>query len=95
MRIGILRERAAGETRVAATPETAKKFIALGATVAVERGAGESAAIPDQAFADAGAELGSAEETVRDADIVVSVVVETMKQIEAQLMMRNYEGFIR
>ena len=73
MRIGILRERAAGETRVAATPETAKKFIALGATVAVERGAGESAAIPDQAFADAGAELGSAEETVRDADIVLGI----------------------
>ncbi len=73
MRIGILRERAAGETRVAATPETARKFIALGATVAVERGAGESAAIPDQAFADAGAELGSAEEAVRGADIVLGV----------------------
>jgi NAD(P) transhydrogenase subunit alpha len=73
MRIAILRERAAGETRVAATPETVKKFIALGAAVAVERGAGENAAIPDQAFADAGAELGDAAATVKGADIVLGV----------------------
>ena len=39
MRIAILQERAAGETRVAVTSETVRKFIALGATVAVERGA--------------------------------------------------------
>ena len=40
LRIAVLKERASGETRVSATPETVKKFIALGATVAVEAGAG-------------------------------------------------------
>jgi len=51
MRIAILRERATGETRVAATPETVKKFIALGVTIAVEPGAGACAAIPDADYA--------------------------------------------
>ena len=39
LRIAVLKERASGETRVSATPETVKKFIALGAVVAVEKGA--------------------------------------------------------
>ena len=50
MRIAVLQERAAGENRVAATPETVKKFIALGAVVAVDRGAGEGASIAVAAF---------------------------------------------
>ena len=57
MRIAVLRERAAGESRVAATPETVKKFIALGAAVAVECGAGLSASIADADYQAAGAEL--------------------------------------
>src|SRR5690606_687196 len=73
MRIAILRERAAGETRVAATPETVRKFMALGATVAVERGAGEAAALGDAAFQEAGAELGQAAAVVKGADIVLAV----------------------
>ncbi|HWK42928.1 MAG TPA: NAD(P) transhydrogenase subunit alpha [Croceibacterium sp.] len=73
MRIAILRERAAGEKRVAATPETVRKFIALGATVAVERGAGETAAITDSSFEEAGAELGDASAVVGGADIVLAV----------------------
>jgi NAD(P) transhydrogenase subunit alpha len=73
LRIAALKERAAGETRVALTPETAKKFAALGATVAVESGAGEHAAISDQDYADAGAEIGTAAAAVKDADIVLGV----------------------
>ncbi|WP_338445301.1 NAD(P) transhydrogenase subunit alpha [Pelagerythrobacter marensis] len=73
MRIAILKERAPGETRVAATPETVKKFLALGAGVAVEEGAGESAAVSDEAYRDAGAELGPAAATVKGADIVLGV----------------------
>ena len=46
-RIAALKERAAGETRVALTPETARKFIALGAAVVVEAGAGAAASIAD------------------------------------------------
>jgi len=73
MRIAVLQERAAGETRVAATPETVRKFIALGATVAVERGAGETACVPDALYEEAGAELGLATEVVNGADIVLGV----------------------
>jgi len=51
MRIAVLRELAPGETRVAATPETVKKFIGLGAEVAVETGAGERASIADADYA--------------------------------------------
>ena len=55
--VGVLRERAPGECRVAATPDTVKKLLAMGAQVRVERGAGESARYPDAAYAAAGAEL--------------------------------------
>jgi len=71
MRIAVLRERAAGETRVAATPETVRKFIALGASVAVEPGAGACASIPDADYAAAGAELSV--DATAGADIVLAV----------------------
>ena len=73
MRIAVLKEREAGERRVAASPETARKFAALGATVAVERAAGESAAVTDGAYEEAGAVLGTTSEVVSGADIVLAV----------------------
>ena len=73
MRIAVLKERAQGESRVAITPETVKKFAALGANVAVEAGAGTGAAIPDAAYAEAGAEIAAADAVVKDADIVLGV----------------------
>ncbi|MGD9664764.1 MAG: NAD(P)(+) transhydrogenase (Re/Si-specific) subunit alpha, partial [Novosphingobium sp.] len=45
MKIAVLKERAEGETRVSAIPETVKKFAALGAQMAVEEGAGISASV--------------------------------------------------
>jgi NAD(P) transhydrogenase subunit alpha len=57
MRLAVLKERAAAETRVAATPDTVKKLIALGLTVAVEAGAGATSAISDAEFTAAGAEV--------------------------------------
>ncbi|MFO0121538.1 MAG: NAD(P)(+) transhydrogenase (Re/Si-specific) subunit alpha, partial [Inhella sp.] len=60
MLIGVPRESAAGETRVAVTPETAKKFKAAGHTVRVERGAGVTAACTDAAYEAVGAELTDA-----------------------------------
>jgi NAD(P) transhydrogenase subunit alpha len=57
MRLAVLKERRAGEARVAATPDTVKKLIALGLTVAIEAGAGLTAAISDAEFAAAGAEI--------------------------------------
>ena len=73
MRIAVLRETADGEARVAATPETVKKFIGLGATVAVEAGAGAGANIADQLYTDAGATVGDRAGTLADADLVVGV----------------------
>ncbi|MFX1681703.1 Re/Si-specific NAD(P)(+) transhydrogenase subunit alpha [Mitsuaria sp. CC2] len=57
MLIGVPQESAAGETRVAATPETVKKLVAQGHALRVERGAGLNASATDEAFAAAGAEI--------------------------------------
>ena len=73
MRIAVLKERAPGESRVAATPETVRKFTALGANMAVEEGAGAGASIPDEAYREAGAEVAAAAAVVKDADIVLGV----------------------
>ena len=73
MKIAVLRESEAGERRVAATPETVKKFIALGASVSVEAGAGEGASIADADYEAAGASVGSRADTLKDAGIILCV----------------------
>ncbi|MEJ2408433.1 MAG: NAD(P) transhydrogenase subunit alpha [Novosphingobium sp.] len=72
-RIAVLKERAPGETRVAATPETVKKLTALGASVSVESGAGLNASIADEDYRSAGADVGTAEALLVGADIVFGV----------------------
>nr|MDP9415897.1 Re/Si-specific NAD(P)(+) transhydrogenase subunit alpha [Pseudomonadota bacterium] len=69
----VLKEQAEGERRVAATPETIKKFIALGADLAVESGAGASASITDDDYVASGATVGARAEVLRDADAVLGV----------------------
>ena len=74
MRLAVLRERAPGETRVAATPETVRKYIALGLQVAVETGAGQGSSISDAQFAEAGAEIAPGPaEALAEAGIVLAV----------------------
>jgi len=74
MRIAVPTETLAYETRIAATPETVKKFIAAGCEVIVQKGAGEHADLTDAAFADAGASLAdSFADTCKNADLVVKV----------------------
>ena len=74
MRLAVLKERREGETRVAATPETVKKLIALGLSVAVEAGAGVHSALPDADYAAAGAEVvGDAEMALAGAGVVFAV----------------------
>jgi NAD(P) transhydrogenase subunit alpha len=73
LKIVIVKELAAGERRVAGTPETVKKFIALGAEVAVESGAGVTASIGDDAYAAAGATVADRATAVAGADIVLAV----------------------
>lgn len=74
MRIAVLSESDKVETRVAATPETVKKYKALGADVVVQAGAGQRAGFPDAEFEGAGAAIaGNAKDAVKDADIVLKV----------------------
>ena len=72
MRIGVPAESAPEESRVAASPETAKKFIALGAEFVVAAGAGSKAGVPDADFAAAGAKIVSQDEAL-GGDIVLKV----------------------
>jgi H+-translocating NAD(P) transhydrogenase subunit alpha len=69
MRVGVARETAPGERRVALVPETAGKLAAAGFEIVVEPGAGEAASFPDAAYTEAGVTLGSPWE----ADVVVKV----------------------
>jgi NAD(P) transhydrogenase subunit alpha len=74
MRIAVQAETDANESRVAATPETAKALIALGADVAVEAGAGRKSAIPDEAYAAVGASIATnAAAAASGADVVLRV----------------------
>ncbi len=72
-KIAVLKETASGETRVAASAETVKKFVALGASVAVEKGAGLTASISDAEYEAMGASIGTATAVIKDADIVLGV----------------------
>ena len=72
MKIGIPAETRAGETRVAATPETVKKLISAKHQVIVQSGAGVPASITDEAFVAAGASIGSAADAL-SADLVLKV----------------------
>ena len=69
--VACLKETAAGERRVAITPETAKKLAALGATVRVARDAGAQAGFPDAAYETAGGADGDA--ALAEADLLLCV----------------------
>ena len=73
MKIGVARETAPGERRVALVPDSLAKLTATGAEILVESGAGLGALIPDSAFADAGATIVATDALYRDADVIVRV----------------------
>ncbi len=81
MRIAVVRETDANESRVAATPETVKKMRGLGAEVAVEQGAGVKCGIPDNEFSAAGATIAT--DAVKDADIILKVRRPTSTELAA------------
>jgi NAD(P) transhydrogenase subunit alpha len=88
MRLAVLKERRADETRVAATPETIKKLVALGVQVAVETGAGQGAYVPDSEYSAAGAEIASsAEAALQGAGVVFAV--QTPEPAQRALMQRG------
>jgi len=73
MKVGVARETAAGERRVALVPEALGKLTAAGLEILVEAGAGDGAAIPDSAYTEAGATVVPTDRLYADADVVLRV----------------------
>ena len=80
MQIGVPAETAAGETRVAVTPETVKKLIAQGHAVRVQSGAGVRASVTDEAYATAGAEICDAAAALA-SPLVLKVVAPSAEEL--------------
>jgi H+-translocating NAD(P) transhydrogenase subunit alpha len=87
MKIGVARERAPNERRVALVPEALSKLRTAGAEVLVEKGAGAKAALPDQAYVDAGASIVSPTDLFAQSDVVVRV--QRPDAEELRLLRRN------
>lgn len=73
MKVGVARETAAGERRVALVPEALGKLTAAGLEILVEAGAGAGAMIPDQAYVSAGATIVATDELYAQSDVVLRV----------------------
>ncbi len=74
MKLAILKETSAGETRVAATPETVKKLTGLGHSLTIQSQAGMAAGFTDNAYSDAGAKIGKTVATaIKGADVLLKV----------------------
>ena len=83
MNLAVIKERRAGETRVAATPETVPKLKSLGLNVVVESGAGEGARIADSDYTAAGAQLANDRTSaLQDAQIVLKVRAPDLAEVE-------------
>jgi NAD(P) transhydrogenase subunit alpha len=73
MKVGVARESAPGERRVALVPEVLGKLTAAGLEILVESGAGSGASIPDSAYEEAGAKVVSSKNLTADADVILRV----------------------
>ena len=73
MKIGVVKERAPNERRVALVPDALKQLMAAGAEILVEEGAGDGAAIPDRLYTDAGARVVSRADLYKESDVVARV----------------------
>jgi proton-translocating NAD(P)+ transhydrogenase subunit alpha len=73
MKVGVVKETAPGERRVALVPEMIGRLTGAGIDVLVESGAGDGAWFADSAYAEAGASIATREELLSDADLVVTV----------------------
>ncbi|MBI2241086.1 MAG: Re/Si-specific NAD(P)(+) transhydrogenase subunit alpha [Magnetospirillum gryphiswaldense] len=82
MKIAIPKERRDGETRVAASPDTVKKYVQMGFEVQVEAGAGSGASIADQVYIDAGAKIAADAAEAFKADVVLKVARPTDSEID-------------
>ncbi|MBI3749447.1 MAG: NAD(P) transhydrogenase subunit alpha, partial [Chloroflexi bacterium] len=94
MKIGVAKETAPGERRVALVPEVLAKLEAAGLDVLVEQGAGAGAAIPDQAYADAGATIVSSVELYAQAEAILRVAKPSESEVRVMRAGQAVIGFL-
>jgi NAD(P) transhydrogenase subunit alpha len=94
MKVGVAKETAPGERRVALVPEAIGKLKAAGLDVLVETGAGGGSAIPDSAFAEAGATIVSAVELLAQSDVILRVAKPSESEIKVLRSGQAVIGFL-
>jgi NAD(P) transhydrogenase subunit alpha len=94
MKVGVAKETAPGERRVALVPEALGKLTAAGLEILVERGAGDGALIPDQAYADAGASIVSTVELYGQADLILRVQKPSKSEVKVMRSGQAVMGFL-
>jgi len=95
MRVAVPRETTPGERRVALVPETVSKLRDAGFQIRVEMGAGKAAGFPDEAYAEAGAELADAGSLLAEAEGVVRVAPPTAEEVAAMAPGTVLIGFLQ
>jgi H+-translocating NAD(P) transhydrogenase subunit alpha len=94
MKVGVAKETAPGERRVALVPEALGRLTAAGLEILVESGAGGGALIPDQAYADAGATIVSAVELYGQSDVILRVQKPSESEIRVMRAGQAVIGFL-
>jgi NAD(P) transhydrogenase subunit alpha len=94
MKVGVAKETAPGERRVALVPEVLGKLQAAGIDVLVETGAGGGSAIPDSAFAEAGATVVSAVELLAQSDVILRVAKPSESEVKVLRSGQAVVGFL-
>jgi NAD(P) transhydrogenase subunit alpha len=94
MKVGVAKETAAGERRVALVPEALGKLTAAGLEILVESGAGAGALIPDQAYKDAGATIVSSVELYGQSDVILRVQKPSESEIRIMRAGQAVIGFL-
>lgn len=95
MKVGVAKETAPGERRVALVPEAIDRLAKAGLEVLVEAGAGAGALIPDQAFTDAGARIVSAVELYAQSDVILRVARPSADEVTVMRPGQAVIGFLQ
>jgi H+-translocating NAD(P) transhydrogenase subunit alpha len=94
MKVGVAKETAPGERRVALVPEALGKLTAAGLEILVEKGAGEGALIPDQAYAEAGATIVPTVELYGQSDVILRVQKPSESEVKVMRAGQAVVGFL-
>ncbi|MFL5718681.1 MAG: NAD(P) transhydrogenase subunit alpha, partial [Chloroflexota bacterium] len=95
MKVGVAKETAPGERRVALVPEVLGKLKAAGLDILVEQGAGAGSSIPDAAYADAGATIVSTVDLYGDSDAILRVQKPTASEISVMKAGQTVLGLLQ